>query len=226
MRLKIRQALIFCFLFSSEIASRISPRLGLTNIMKIKSSLIALAGLALSSFAQASISITGNPADGTGIFSINQDITFNISSSGSADLIVFKNFVLASDGTQTGIGLTGNFTFELNGVPTIASVYGISDNEAVQVADIAPVDGYFYFTGVGVKPGDTLTIKACSFAVPEIGAFNPDAVGDFDGEVFIADTYGVAHSTITQLDAVPEPSAFLMVGLGAVGVLVRRRGKA
>ncbi len=194
--------------------------------MKIKSSLIALAALALSSFAQASISITGNPADGTGIFSIDQDITFTISASGSADLIVFKNFVLESDGTQTGVGLTGNCTFELNGVPTIASVYGISDNEVSHVADISPVDGYFYFSGVGVKPGDTLTIKACSFAVPEIGAFNPDAVGGFDGEVFIADTYGRARSTITQLDAVPEPSAFLIFGLGAVGIVVRRRGKA
>lgn len=189
--------------------------------MKIKSILFAIAGLALISPAHASITISGDPTYGTGVFSIDQDITFNITANSTADMLVFKSFVPSVD-EWTMSALTGDFRFELNGSSFTREAGNLNDN-GYSGNDIALNDGFVWWRApFSVSAGDTLTIKADSFSMA-FGTieFNPGAIRSFSGNLIIVNQAGTQISNV-----VPEPSAFALLGLGTVGLVARRRRSA
>jgi len=185
----------------------------------MKSQYLALvAALFVLPQANGAIVISGDPGAGTGVFTITEDITINVTLTGDMRNLIFDEWV-ANDGSQQGGYLSpSSFDYTINGgsLQTLNN-FRIFDNYNNNFAALTENDGYLLFDSViSVTAGDVLVLKAGTWSMPALPGFNPDALGVFSGNVFITSTSG------TALSAIPEPSSALLALL-AGGLLLRRK---
>jgi hypothetical protein len=176
--------------------------------------------------ASASIVVSGDVTDTNGTFTlqITEDITLDIETTGSAYIFVFDEWV-TSDGTHDNSFDNPNgasLQVQVNGGSE--TPYGIDtlcDNLDGVVGDATANDGFFVlYDFVSVSAGDTLTIKAATYTFDGLENFNEDAIGTFNGNVFLTDSNGIRLSSI---ETVPEPATLGMVGAVAGAILFIRR---
>ncbi len=189
--------------------------------MKTTLAAITLAALSVTA-SHGVVTITGDPASGTGELEITEDITFTISTTGEFWLLVFDEWV-TSDGHLTQSSQTPvTLAYSLNGVDSTTSDIQFADNLNLSANDVSANDGYLgtYTDPVAVNSGDIFVIKAGKWAMNEDVQLNPGIIGTFTGSVFLADDDGIRISNILT---VPEPSSALLLGLGVFRLSLRRR---
>ncbi len=195
--------------------------------MIIKPSLLATAVLLTAApLGSAAIVLSGDFINGTTTptLTITEDIIFTIASDGNAFILVFDEWTV-SDSTPNDPSddPAQNLTYNRNGSGLSTPIGNLVDNLASTVEDITPNDGYLTFTpnGIPVTAGDSLTISARSYTFESDPGFNPLLTGTtFTGDVFLTD--GGANR-ISDIVAVPEPSAALLCCLLGMAPLLRRR---
>jgi RNA polymerase subunit RPABC4/transcription elongation factor Spt4 len=173
--------------------------------------------------ASGVVIVVAPTSDTSGSLQITQPISFPITQSEDAWILVFQNWV-TSDGTSRFANLAPDLAFSLNeNANTVTGI--ISDNLAFSTFDMAPNDGYLILDGgVSVVSGDTLTLSAGTYTISAVGDFNPQTTQSFTGNMFVADVNG---SRISEIVAVPEPSAYAAVlGVVSLALLLRRRRRA
>lgn len=194
--------------------------------------LAAATFLAATVASQGSVVLSGDFVNGTEIIggtstptlTITDDIVLNIPYNRVLKLLVFRNWVAASDLERTAAfdSPAQGLAMNNNGVDASPTINALYDNHAGSKNSIEATDGYILLDlGISVDAGTAVTIKAGSYTFyTEDSSFNPDLNGRvFTGEVFLADSSGWA---ISDFVTVPEPSVALL-GLLGVGFFLRRR---
>lgn len=185
--------------------------------MKIRSILLAIAGLALSSTAHAayvsySLQWSGasfsNAATASAYMTVD-DTVFNGNSSffnSSASTVGIVFFELALNGTASYDGIY-NLTNDID-IGSVGYVWGANsvDTSTEMVGQYGFNDFNVFFSSVayGVAPNTFVTNYS-------LGEFGPT---------------GDETLTLTSFAPIPEPSAFALLGLGALGLVARRRRSA
>ena len=184
---------------------------------KLILSLVALCVMVTAS--QGMVSVTGTVANGTGVLSVDQDITFSVHTDGFAQMVILKNWA-PSDASASGILLTGNISISVGSNPSqMYSLVYLEDHLfGSAFNDLALGDTYFYWdTDVPVRAGDTLTIHTGSWALDTNATFDPSITGTFVGELLLADISATALG-------VPEPGTYAaLAGVAALGLAIIRR---
>ena len=193
----------------------------------MKSSLITAAVLvAFASTGRAQILVSGNVGTGgTATISIQSDLVFPITATGNAAVVVFDEWV-TSDGSNTGANIlsAGALTFSRGGTPTQVPLQTLNDNLGRTSGAVTANDGFLFFSNYAVTTGDTVTLKAGSWSFAGAGAFNPQTVQTFAGNVFLADPLGARLSSSLPAGPVPEPSQYAQVaGVAVLGWALMRR---
>ena len=125
-------------------------------------------------------------------------------------------------GQGAGYGVTGNITFSVDGGPT-QNLYVLGSGYQSPY-DWEPQDGYVTGDLPGVGAGDTVTLTAGTLTVSGFTGTVP-ASGPYD--TYIVD--GLGYILSEPGVAVPEPSTWAMLSLGAAGmslVVLRRQHTA
>ncbi len=196
---------------------------------------MALAATTASSHAATvQITLTGNKISSTsaGGNTLNADLTgdgFNdLTVNGSygnhlARVMVNNNYILSAFGNVFWFARAGFMTYSgvLNGVVGVADASGYSPKSAVALNPIA-------FTDTRIN-GGLLTSGWL-----EVHAFNTSVTSNtvqftrliFDDASVTRPEFSSIPGTQTEFGAIPEPSSFALLGLGAAGVLARRRRQA
>ncbi len=187
--------------------------------MKIASprSLALLATALLASAAQGAISLEVTGGNGSPLtITLLESVTYTIAPGAPDDN--FPIFVIdeATTGTNFSSNVTGSMTFSINDGDLQSFIYM---SGGVNASDLTANDIYFYRGALQWEEGDTITLHAgyltTTIAVGAVPA------GGSSFESFMINSSG---SKITG-DAVPEPSAAALLGLGAAGFVLRRRRK-
>lgn len=196
--------------------------------LTLKSTLAALTLGAMSTFSsQAAVNITGDPALGTGVLEITEDIIFNVTVSGSFLSVVFDEYV-TSDGNFTAVLLSPSVIgYSLNGISGTTSAATFVDNNEQISGDISANDALFYAsdgfdqaTAIQLAANDEFIIKAGTWSIAADADLNPAIVKNFNGQVFITNSLGERISDVTY---VPEPSSAILASLGGLALLARRK---
>lgn len=169
---------------------------------------------------------TGSP---TPTLTFTNDISFEITASGTATFLVFDEWVV-SDGTLHAVSFptspsVQNIDYTLNGGSLAsAQAFQLYDNNASVFGDITDSDGVIVFSSLlfDVTTGDTLTISAATYTFTFNPDFNSAIPSVFQGNVFIADDFG---NQISSLTPVPEPAGAAMIGLLSFIIVMLRAGK-
>lgn len=196
----------------------------------MKSTITALATLAAAvSSGSAAIVLSGDFNDGipTPTLTFTEDIVLTITTDSNAGSLVFDEWAI-TDGSQTSVVDSPEqlIAYELNGSDATVDLTGLFDHLNFTSNDITPNDGlldFSLFSGIAVTSGDIVTITAGSYTFTSSPDFNP-ALGDitFTGDIFLIDFGG---NRISEIVAVPEPSALLLCTIGSIAMLRRRRNK-
>lgn len=171
------------------------------------------------------ISLTGDIQNTGGTLSILGNIDYTITANGGIRTIVLEDWVSASDGTLSAVGVAGNLSYRINGgaIQTVA-INSVADNLTFVNGAIAPEDTIIELTSfVPVSNGDVFSVEPDSFSTLGNSGFNLEATGFFSGSSFLAN-----NVTFTQISnsvsVIPEPSFFgFSLGLGAFIVFVLKR---
>lgn len=152
---------------------------------------LALACGLLAPAAQAAIKVVVPTTTTAGSLQITQDITFPITKTGGAKVLVLDEWV-NSDGANIGLSISANLTYSINGgANQNVLLIGIYDNQAFPFGGFTANDGYLtLLTAIPVAIGDTLTIRSATFVLPPQGnssTFNPQANQTFTGNIFVTD---------------------------------------
>ncbi|MDP0498512.1 MAG: PEP-CTERM sorting domain-containing protein [Verrucomicrobiota bacterium JB022] len=194
-----------------------------------------LAVLAPLSTANAAISLTGDVLTTGGVFTITQDITLEINTSGTQNLILSFDQWVNSDGGYGSLDIyqADPIYVQINNGPlqALSNPY-IVDDLPFSLLDMSLNSGYLALDAYDLVAGDTFMVLAGSwetYAATE--DFNPEAVQTFTGEVFLVDINTAQRvSSIVSVDAppaVPEPGAYAaLAGLATLGFAFWNRRKA
>ncbi len=180
-----------------------------------------LALVSLADRATAGIIVVAPTNSTSGSLQITADITFNITTAGSGQLIIFDEWV-TSDGSQAFANLSPHLSISINGALPISRFGTFVDNLVFNQGQITSNDGYIFLnSSFSVSAGDTVTLKAATYNIAAISGFNQQASQTFIGNMFITDGNGTRLSNPV---AVPEPSGLaLVLTAGVVGLFLRRR---
>jgi hypothetical protein len=204
-------------------------RQGSTELPRFAVGAIAIAATTASSQASTvQITLTGNKISTTGGNQLVADLTGDL----SADVSFISPTVAAG---FVSVAINGNYVMAMDGG---AGTYF--------------VDAMFAFGGVGVDSGGGSTPQAASFLNPitftdqringgaptggwlQVNAYNTSATSHtvefarliFDDKNTTRPAFASIPGTQTEWSAVPEPSSFLLLTLGAGGLIARRRRQA
>ena len=182
-----------------------------------------LAFISMVTAAHATVSLSGSVLDGTGVFTIDQDITFAIIQTGSAKVFVMRDWAVNTD-TYSGSGLVGSLAYSLNDGPdqtlTMGSLFAHGGSD---FNDLTSTDTYFYTTSTfAVNVGDTLTIRSGSWNINWSPVFDSEVSGVFSGDLILMTDNGI---TLSLPGTVPEPSTAMLLGLGLAGMAWRRKSR-
>mgnify|MGYP000014664951 CR=1 FL=1 len=179
--------------------------------------------------ANAAITVSGLFSDGSADISITQDITYTVTVGGVFTGLVLDEW-LTYDGSQQTSGLVdsnrNSYSVEIsiNGmINQLVNGWSFVENHGLAAFnDLTINDGYFAASTMRptLMVGDTITIRASTWDVDSISGFNQASVGTFSGDTFLISSNG---TRLTNIVAVPEPSASLLLGLGALGLVARRK---
>ena len=138
-----------------------------------------------------------------GSMTILKDITFNITVTGTTQLVVLDEWV-TSDGTPTFYPVSGTYTYSINGAANqTLPMNSLLDNSTGGFGAVSANDGYFYpSSAIPVAAGNTFTIRSGTYVLPAAGnaaSFNPQANQTFTGNVFLVNSAGTRISDIVQL---------------------------
>ena len=164
------------------------------------------------SSAMAAIIVTLPTPTTAGSIQITQDITFDITTSGTAHFLVFDEWV-NSDSSFNSIAVSGSLVIDVGGVASPDNFYYIYDNE-VTSPSITAKDGVFQFNGRPVTDAQTLTIRSGTIVIPaqSTTGFNPQGQQTFTGNVFLANGSLSRISDIVPLGLPPSPEIALYNG--------------
>ncbi|MDV6031738.1 MAG: hypothetical protein F9B45_16930 [Phycisphaera sp. RhM] len=173
------------------------------------------------------IIISGDVNAGTGVLTISDDITFDITSDGIAQILNFDEWGDPQDGTQDFLGsFAGTISFQVNGSDVDRPLDFILDNLTSTLNQLTPNDAYIgWFPSLAVSTGDVVTIESGSWAIPTATDWNPATTGSFNGNVFLTDNNGNQVSSAVSISAVPEPNSAMFFGCVALGISLGRHRK-
>lgn len=164
------------------------------------------------------ITVGGDQTAGTGTLTINQDITFNITSNRFGTLVFVFDDVVGSADAQLDTANFSGLSFSVNGGGATNTIVYWTDNYTANHDDLTERDGYIYSTNPNwdLQIGDTVTLHAGTGTMGETeSAFNPWSSGDYD--MFLS----VSGNRIS--DVVPEPATALSLVLGSLVIGGYRR---
>ncbi len=166
------------------------------------------------------IVVTAPTASSNGSFQITTDITFAITTSGTAHVFLLDEWV-TSDNSWTFSNYSPDLQISVNNGASGAYAGRFADNFNSFGFQLSPNDGYLVTNAViSVTSGDNVTLKAGTYSLGSVEGFNPQANQTFTGNMFLTDVIGVRLSDIVAL---PEPSTFLlMLSAGLVMSPIRR----
>jgi hypothetical protein len=183
--------------------------------MKIKSILFAIAGLALSTAAHATTTLSGST---TTLFNTTTNpIAFSFANPLSADNTLSQSFTVPVDTTWTfdfgsvDIGMGSEANFEL-------TIYD-SSNNLVATSDTVAFTMLTNFVNVPLNFASPVTLTAGDYTFRN----NYAITGEDNISYWGNDNSG---NLSVSLGVIPEPSAFVLLGLGALGLVARRRRSA
>ncbi len=184
---------------------------------------IAALSCFMSQASQAAVIVVAPTNVLPGSLIIDQDITLTVTTAGTARILVFDEWVAASDGSNTVSVSTLSTTYSQNGGPdTAAGVNSFVRDGSINFGAITLNDGYIVFgAGVTVALTDTITIRAGTYILPAVANFNPLTTQTFTGNVFLASQTGVRLTSDVSL--IPEPSSTLSIGLASILLLTLRK---
>lgn len=155
-------------------------------------------------------------------------ITFNVTTNTSAFYISFEDFFTTSSGSF-GSAISGDFSYSLNGASSV-TVNHTSSSGTVSFSPGGITDAndlYFNFSGGPlVDIGDTISISGNNlvFSTASIGGI-PNS-GTFNATLANSAFTAISNDVAVSLVSVPEPSSTLLLGLGALGFVFRRKRTA
>lgn len=180
--------------------------------------------------SHGAVIVAGNPTDGSGTFTITEDISFTITVVDAVPYaIVFDEWVTNEDGNRTQLSLSpGSINFSIVGIYDDAfAVPTLSDNFSIAYGAVTANDGLIVASSsAGVRsPGDVIIVRAGTWSIPASPNFNLETVGTFEGDVFLAGDAG--SEFLIRLSSngtpVPEPSGLTLSLLGSLVLIARRR---
>jgi hypothetical protein len=185
---------------------------------------IAIGAMGLFHPLSAAIVIEGNASSSSEQFTvtITEDLVFTATTA-------FSNtkFYLVLDGLTpgsfSGVGIhsLNSVSYYVNGTPGTAEVVTIHPKGNANFGGLTPDDGLLVFKGTPFSEGDTITIPSLTLTYNGTLNYTNAFIGTFSGNVFLADVSGEVLTN--SLTIVPEPSAALLAGVGAMSLLRRRR---
>jgi PEP-CTERM putative exosortase interaction domain len=169
--------------------------------------------------SSAAIVAAGSFATGTGTLTFTTPISFTVTTAGSVNAILFGGWA-ASDGTFNSAFQTvgSTITYKVNGgeettTPTISLIdHRPSNSGAIVLGDTA-----LRITPLALQVGDVFTIVSQQLSFTSTAGFNSAITGTYSGTPFLASSSGV------NLTAVPEPSSAILVAVGGLALIRRRR---
>jgi hypothetical protein len=155
-----------------------------------------------------------------GSFQITSDITFTVTANGTANVFVLDEWV-NSDSSWNFANYSPDLLISVNGGASGSYAGRFSDNFTFSAAQLSANDGYLVpNVGILVAPGDTVTLKAGTYALGAVEGFNPQATQTFSGNMFITNAVG---EQLSNTVAVPEPSTLCLVIAAGLKMLAIRR---
>jgi hypothetical protein len=147
-----------------------------------------------------------------------QDIEFEITGFGGISFVVFDDWVNNVDANSTSLPTPDNLVYSINGGPDQTTGIGeILDNFRNNSGDLSPQDGWLSLT-TQINPfvGQTVTLKAGTYSFSGSTAFNPEAVGNFNGDIYLVGSGGSRLSA----PGVPIPEPRTSAGIFGLTILV------
>lgn len=171
------------------------------------------------------ISVSGDVSSGTGQLTLSQDLSFTITQTGTANFLVFDDWVSTSDGSQTLSSMDALANYNVDGGGNQTTIFrDLVDNLTFGLGAMNATDTYVVFDTFSVTSGTTVTFTSTFWNLGTVANFNSEVSGSFGGTYYLTDGSGNILGTAS---AVPEPSTYAAI-FGAValaGVMWFRRRK-
>lgn len=171
--------------------------------------------------ANAAIVINAPTASSAGNITFQQDLTFTITTNTSGFVnLVFDEWITSGDGATNSMFYPG-IQYSVNVGPTLTFTFSDIYDNGPMLGGITPKDGLLMVTNQALFANDQFTIKAGSYAIPQVAGFNPQTNQIFSGNLFLVAS-GSSYNRISNI--IPEPSAStLLMTCALAASLCRRR---